>query len=150
LARFTFHLEPVLRYKRQLRREAEIRLQQANNQAFQLQQQLRQLRGRLQDMGQSMQQAVRNGRPPMVGWHAQHQLSRQTMCQVDQTSRQLSDQQEQCQRCQHELEQLQIEVESLETLRQHAWEEFQRDGQRADQRQLDELILQRHVRKKTS
>jgi flagellar export protein FliJ len=147
--KFEFHLDGLLRVKRQLEHVAELEQQRAQKGVLDARSRLEQLKRQLAEMSETL--AARVGQVVIANrWMAAYELSERLGQQIVSAEVDLESAEQRLADARRERVQIATEVEALRTLRQQQWETWRQEVAQADQERLDELGLRRWMSAQTA
>lgn len=149
MKRFEFHLDGLLRVKRQLEHLAELEQQKA-------QQAVTDARARADDLKQRLTAAA-DSLVARVGqavdasrWVTAYELTERLGRQIDAAETDVQSAEKKLTDARNERVQVATEVEALRTLRQQQWDKWRQEVEQAGQEQLDEVGLRRWMAARAS
>jgi flagellar protein FliJ len=146
--KFEFHLDGLLRVKRQLEHVAELEQQRAQKGVLDARGRLDGLKKQLAEMSETL--AARVGQVVIANrWMAAYELSERLGQQIVSSEIDLEVAERNLADARRERVQIATEVEALRTLRQQQWETWRQEVAQADQERLDELGLRRWMSAQT-
>jgi flagellar export protein FliJ len=137
---FHFPLEAVLRYRRSIERQQELRLQRANQKLAATEQQLLELFHALGKMAHTQMEQLQSG-TTAAEMHFSLLCRAAILRQRSELETQRIREQSLCRECVEALCQARQLREAAENLRQQQFAIYQQEGRRREQRQLDDLFL---------
>lgn len=142
MKRFHFELEPVLRHKLQLEREAEARvaaalarLQQAREELHRQQQELRKLSEEIACLGVQ----------PAAIWNEKFDRMLRISEALKQAEQAVEGAQQRLEQEVQARSKLGVEVETFQQLKMQRWREYRVEREKAQQKELDDRALRRHI-----
>ena len=149
MKKFEFHLDGLLRVKRQLEHVAELEQQRAQKGVLDAHGRLDALKHQLTEMSETL--AARVGQVVIANrWMAAYELSERLGQQIVSAEIDLNSAEQRLADARRERVQIATEVEALRTLRQQQWETWRQEVAQADQERLDELGLRRWMSAQTA
>ena len=142
MKRFEFSLERLLKVKRQLKKQAELEKQTAQEHLTTAEATLASLRAELARISAQVAAAVGSAFNP-AHWARASGKTEWLSGLIKLAEQKLRDAKQQLDAAEQKLKQLAIEVEALVTLRQQQLDQWRYESQKATQEQLDELGLRR-------
>ena len=139
---FHFPIEAVLRYRRSIERQQELRLQQANQKLAATEQQLLELLHSLTKMAHAQAEQLQSG-TTAAEMHFSLLSRGIILRQRSELETQKIREQAVCRECVQALRQARRLREAVENLRGQQFAAYQQEGRRREQRQLDDLFLLR-------
>lgn len=149
MKRFEFHLDGLLRVKRQLEHVAELEQQRAQLAVQDARSRIVALKNQLTEMSDTL--ATRVGQAVAANrWLTAYELTERLGQQIISAETDLELAERRLADARRERVQIATEVEALRTLRQQQWEQWRQEVASADQERLDEVGLRRWMAAQTA
>jgi flagellar protein FliJ len=140
--RFEFHLDGLLRVKRQLEHVAELEQQQADLLVRTARNRISELKNQLAELSDAL--IARVGQPIVANrWLSAYEMTDRLGQQMVTAESELVLAERRLEDARREQVQIATEVEAIRTLRQQQWEQWRQDVAQNDQERLDELSVRR-------